>query len=274
MNSTFFKLFEPGYIGSLRIGNRIVKAATYTGFASPGGYVSKQLLEHYRELAIGGSGLVIVEMAFVDDIASAAWPNQLGVSNLNHVPGLSQVATIIRESGATACLQLSHCGAQKRSGLPPVKAASRIPSEGVYMRGTLGIGWRLNYGKGMPPEEITFEEIQDLIKDFGDAALRAKTCGFDMVEFHACHGYGLSSFLSPKRNQRNDWYGGPLENRMRLLLQIAENVQEKCGPEYPICVRLNGSDYETDPPGIEIKETIEVVKAREGRRACHPRLWW
>lgn len=263
MDLIFPKLFEPGYIGKVRIKNRIIKAATYTGFAAPGGFVTNRMAEHYRELAAGGTGLIIVEMAYVDDIASAAWPNQLGAANLSHVPGLSWLATVIKESGAKACLQISHCGGQRRSGLPPVKAVSRIPSEGVYMRGTLGIGWRLQYGRGYAPQEITFEEIQDLIKDFGDAALRAKTCGFDMVEFHACHGYLLSSFLSPSNNMRNDWYGGSLNNRMRVLLQIVEDVQEKCGSDYPISVRLNGSDYMTDPPGIEIEETIEVAEALE-----------
>ena len=93
------------------------------------------------------------------------------------------------------------------------------------------------------------------------AAKRAQIADFDMVEFHACHGYLISNFLSPRTNKRQDWYGGSLENRMRFLLEVIAESQRQVGPSYPICVRVSGTDYE--PDGHTIEETIELCRRLE-----------
>jgi NADPH-dependent 2,4-dienoyl-CoA reductase/sulfur reductase-like enzyme len=111
------------------------------------------------------------------------------------------------------------------------------------------------------PEELTFEEIEEIIEAFGDAAARAKQTGFDMVEIVGCHGYLFTNFLSPLTNRRTDWYGGNLENRMRFLLEVVDNILRKAGKDYPLSIRLNGSDYEEG--GMRIEETKKVAVALE-----------
>ena len=130
--------------------------------------------------------------------------------------------------------------------------------------------WEEIYAQGCPaPKEITFDEIQEVVKAFGRAAKMAQTADFDMVEIHACHGYLISNFLSPRTNKRTDWYGGSPENRMRFLLEVIAEIKCQVGPGYPVCVRVSGTDYE--PDGHTIEETIELCKRLEamGVAAIH-----
>ena len=87
--------------------------------------------------------------------------------------------------------------------------------------------------------------------------------GFDLVEIHACHGYLISNFLSPYSNKRTDWYGGPFENRIRLLMEIIKEIKAQVGPDFPVVCRSRGTDYEPDGYGIE--ETVELCKRLEAR---------
>lgn len=249
MNNAFTKLFKPGRIGKMEVENRIVKAPTYTLLAAHDGSVSERLIRHYQELANGGSGLIIVEFAYVDHKASQSGACQLCVADNTYIPGLSLLAQAIQAKCTRAALQISHCGSQRRLRTPPIKAPSRIPSEDAELRGAF------------VPEELTVEEIQEIITAFGDAALRAKVAGFDMVEVHGAHGYLPTAFLSPHTNKRTDWYGGSPENRMRFLLQISRDIREKVGPEFPFGIRLSGVDYE--PDGIMIEDTIQLVRELE-----------
>ena len=116
---------------------------------------------------------------------------------------------------------------------------------------------------------MTIDEIVGVRKAFGQAAKRAQTAGFDMVEIHACHGYLISNFLSPYSNKRTDWYGGSLENRMRFLLEVVAEMKAQVGPYYPIVIRVSGTDYE--PDGHTIEETIELCRRLEalGVAAIH-----
>lgn len=238
-----------GQIGDIQLKNRIVKAPQHTGLANPDGSVTDRMIRHYKELAAGGAGLVIVEYSYVDADASKASPCQLANYSIEHIPGLSLLAQTIQANGAKTSLQISHAGRQKFTFNRPIKAPSPVP-------------WEEMYYMGCPqPDEITFEEILQVVKAFGQAALRAKQADFDMVELHACHGYLISNFLSPRTNKRTDWYGGSLENRMRFLLEVVEEIKCQVGPCYPICARLSGIDYE--PDGTTIEETIELAKRLE-----------
>lgn len=246
----FTKLFEPGYIGKLWLENRLVKAGIMTCYADMNGCVTGRIIRHYREVARGGAGLIIVEGAYIDNIASKASACEIGVSSDEHKPGLQWLASTIKANGAKACLQIEHCGSQKNLPTPPAKVPSRIPDEETHASGT------------PPNEELTCEEILEIVETFGDAALRAKQVGFDMVEIQGAHGYLVTNFLSPRANKRADRYGGSLENRMRFLLQVVDNIRKKTGLDYPLCIRLSGTDYQEDEP-ITIEETIEVAKALE-----------
>jgi 2,4-dienoyl-CoA reductase-like NADH-dependent reductase (Old Yellow Enzyme family)/thioredoxin reductase len=250
MGSSFPRLFEPGLIGNVALKNRIVKAPQHTGLANPDGSITDRMLRYYKDVALGGASMIVVEYAWVDSDASQASPCQLGIARMEHIPGLSLLADTIKANGAKAAIQISHAGRQ-RFILEQPKAASDVP-------------WPEITAMGCPiPIPMTIDEIKGVVKAFGQAAKRAQLAGFDMVEVHACHGYLISNFLSPYSNKRTDWYGGELENRMRLLLDIVKEIKSQVGPDYPVCARLSGTDYEPDGYGID--ETIELSKRLEIR---------
>lgn len=257
MSKMFPHLFSPAKIGNLEIKNRVVKAPQSTGLSNMDGSVSERLIRHYRQLAKGGTGLIIVEYAFVDNIASKSAHCQLGISNKEHIPGLGWLADVIKDNGAAAGIQIEHCGRQKFLGTMPMKAASQIPWPKIYD------------AYGTVPDAMTIEEIEQLIEDFGDAAVRAVSAGFELIEIHGAHGYLITNFLSPHTNKRNDLYGGSVENRMRILVQIVNNIRSKIGYDFPLTVRLSGTDYE--PDGLTIEDTIAISKKMEeiGLDAIH-----
>ncbi len=256
MKTNFPKLFEPGWIGNVQLKNRVIKAPQHTGLANPDGSITERMLRYYRDVASGGVCMVIVEYAWIDNDASRASPCQLGISSVDHIPGLSLLAQTIQANGAKAAIQISHAGRQRFTLARP-KAPSTVPWEEIYAAGCPA------------PDVLTFEEILQIVKSFGQAAKKAQIADFDMVEIHACHGYLISNFLSPRTNKRTDWYGGSLENRMRFLLEVIAEIKCQVGPGYPVCVRVSGIDYE--PDGTKIEETIELCKRLEalGVAAIH-----
>lgn len=245
----FPHLVRSGAIGSLVTSNRIVRSPCCTGLGGTDGAVTDRLIRHYREMARGRPGLLIVEYTYVDKLASKSMQCQLGCADTEHIPGLSWLARTIQSYGVKAGIQLEHAGRQKFLGTPPIKAPSRIPWEELHQAG------------GSVPEELTWDEIQQIIEAFGNAARRAVQAGFDFIEIHGAHGYLITNFLSPRTNHRTDWYGGSLENRMRFLMQVVANVRAKIGSRFPLGVRLSGTEYE--PDGIMIDETVIVAKALE-----------
>jgi 2,4-dienoyl-CoA reductase-like NADH-dependent reductase (Old Yellow Enzyme family)/thioredoxin reductase len=256
VNTSFPRLFEPGYIGNIKLKNRIIKAPQHTGLANPDGSITDRLLRYYKEVAQGGCAMIVAEYAWVDNLYSRASPCQLGISRMDHVPGLSLLADTIKAQGVVAGIQISHAGRQ-RFILEQPKAASDVP-------------WPEITAMGCPiPEPMTIDEIKGVVTAFGQAAKRAQMAGFDMVEIHACHGYLISNFLSPYSNKRTDWYGGEFENRIRLLLNIIREIRAQVGQDFPVVCRLSCTDYEPDGYGIE--ETVELAKRLEilGVAAIH-----
>jgi 2,4-dienoyl-CoA reductase-like NADH-dependent reductase (Old Yellow Enzyme family)/thioredoxin reductase len=223
------------------------------------GSVSDRLIRYYQEQARGGSGLIVVEYAYVDSIASKSAHCQLGICDNEHIPGLAWLAETIQDEGSVAGIQIEHCGRQKFLGTKPIKSASASTWPALFRR----------VGADAVPEALTPEEIRTLVEAFGDAAVRAVSAGFQLIEIHGAHGYLITNFLSPHTNKRTDIYGGSLENRMRFLVEVVENIRGKIGPGFPLTVRLSGTDYE--PDGFGIEETIEVAKKMEhlGLNAIH-----
>ncbi|MEE8577610.1 MAG: FAD-dependent oxidoreductase, partial [candidate division Zixibacteria bacterium] len=195
--------------------------------------------------------LIIVGYAYVDNIASKSSPCQLGISADENIPGLAWLADTIKDNGALAAIQLDHCGRQKFLETVPVKSASAIPWPALLQRTK----------DAAIPEPLTAKEIHDIVEAFGRAASRAVASGYDLVEIQGAHGYLITNFLSPHTNHRTDMYGGSLENRMRLLVEIVDNIRSKIGPDFPLTVRLNGTDYE--PDGFGVEETIKVCQTVE-----------
>ncbi len=259
MSKLFPHVFAPGKIGTLTLKNRVVKAPQSSGMSNMDGTVSERLVRYYRDQAAGGTGLIVVEYAYVDDIGAKSAHCHLGISNNEHIPGLAWLAENIKEMGAAAGIQIEHCGRQKFLGTQPICAPSALPWPKLWDQ----------YGVQAVPHVLTIEEIQDIVHAFGDSALRAKEAGFDLVEIHGAHGYLLTNFFSPHTNHRTDLYGGTLENRMRIYIEIVRDVRKKVGPDFPVTIRLSGTDYE--PDGFPIEDTIELAKVleREGIDAFH-----
>ncbi len=259
MSKLFPHVFAPGKIGTLTLKNRVVKAPQSSGMSNMDGTVSERLVRYYRDQAAGGAGLIVVEYAYVDDIGAKSAHCHLGISNNEHIPGLAWLAENIKEMGAAAGIQIEHCGRQKFLGTQPICAPSALPWPKLWDQ----------YGVQSVPHVLTIEEIQDIVHAFGDSALRAKEAGFELVEIHGAHGYLLTNFFSPHTNHRTDLYGGSLENRMRIYVEIVRDVRKKVGPDFPVTIRLSGTDYE--PDGFPIEDTIELAKVleREGIDAFH-----
>jgi len=234
------KLFKPFKIGIMKLKNRIVMPPMGTNFSAEGGSVTKRLKNYYVERAKGGVGLIIVEGAYVEPMGRGS-VRQLAVDHDNKIPGLRELATAVRASGAKIALQLFHGGRQSLSsviGTQPVSASE------VFCRLT-----------GETPRALTVQEIKDVVEAFAEAARRAKEAGFDAVEIHGAHGYLINQFLSPLTNKRTDQYGGDVKRRTRFLLEILERIKEKVGIGYPVLCRINGDDC------IEGGITLEEAKA-------------
>lgn len=237
-------MFTPGKIGSLTLKNRIVKSPNTTAMSNQDGTVTQRLVNHYKRIAEGGVGLIVVEYTYIDDDASKSIHGQLGISRREHIPGHGWLVDQVHAAGAKVCLQLEHCGRQKFLGVQPMKSAS--DSSWDYVEAQYGV----------KPTPMTIEEIKQVVLDFGQAAKRAYLARYDMVEVHAGHGYLITNFLSPHTNWRTDEYGGSFENRRRLLLEVVDEIRRQVPRDFPLSIRLSVTDYE--PDGIPIEETVEL----------------
>jgi 2,4-dienoyl-CoA reductase-like NADH-dependent reductase (Old Yellow Enzyme family)/thioredoxin reductase len=242
----FPKLFEPIEIRKLQLRNRIVMPSMETCFAEESGEVSERNVAYYRERAKGGVGWIIVENTYMDKQGRSR-RGQIGVHRDEMISGLKRLVDAVHSYGAKISLQISHAGRQTKSqwaGEQPV-APSPIactPSDEM-------------------PRPLEINEIKKIINSFGKAALRAKKAGFDGVEIHGAHGYLIHQFLSPLSNRRTDIYGGPLENRMRLPLEVLAEVRKSVGEEFLVGYRISASDYVDG--GLKIEETLRVAQALE-----------
>lgn len=239
-------LFTRGRIGGLSPKNRTVKMSMGT-YLNDNGYVTRDNLLSAAEVADGGFGLVFVECAQPEHDYHAG----LSIADDTYLPGLTKLAEIVHDHGALVGIELAHPGRDAQmAGGSNVVAPSRVTFEPWY-----DMGFVL-------PNELTIEQIREIIKHYGEAAQRAMRAGFDIVEIHACCGTLPTNFLSPHDNRRTDIYGGAtIHGRMRFLLEIVRSIKQHCGPMYPICVKLSGEDYE--PGGIKFEDTLEVAKALE-----------
>lgn len=236
-------LFQPIQIGTIEVKNRVVMAPMCTHYAAPDGSVPEHLIAYFEERAKGGAGLILPGFTFIDDKLSRASHNQIGVHSDLMVPGLNRLVERVQAHGARIFLQLCHGGRQSKPDLiggRPI-APSAVSEE------------------GLPPREMTPEEIREVVDAFGRAAERAMWAGFDGVELHGAHGYLIAEFLSDYTNRRTDGYGGDVYGRMRFALEVLAKVREYVGPEYPVGLRISGDEYlRTKGPGFEGKGiTIE-----------------
>ncbi len=251
-------LFTPKHIGGIEIRNRVVMPPMTTRLADAEGYVTAASVAYFRARAAGGVGLVTVEMASPER-AGRHRARELGIYDDRFLPGLQRLTDAIHAGGAKASIQLGHAGGHTRAdicGEPPI-APSAIPHFVFEVT-----------GRTITPVEMTRERIAQTVRSFLDAAKRARAAGFDCVELHVAHGYLLSQFLCPEENRRSDEYGGSLENRARISLDILQGIKADT-PDFPVIFRLNADDF--FPTGLTFPEGLQVAKwaAVAGADAIH-----
>jgi len=254
-SSHYPKLFTKGKIGNVVIKNRIVRNSMGTYLGNPNGTVTDRQIKAYAEAADGGAGLIFMDNATPVPMTSCG----LRADKDEFIAGLSLLADALKEHGAVPAMQLAHPGRDAGFvGSADVIGASAITYEPWYQAGA------------KLPRALSVGEIHDLVHKFGDAALRCKRAGFEVLEIHGAAGCIPTNFLSPHDNQRTDMYGGSLENRMRFLLEIIRDVKQKCGPDFPVGVKLSTDDWE--PDGIRLPETIKVCQELEREGVSHLNL--
>ncbi len=240
--------FEEASLGRLRVPNRFVRSATWEGMAGPDGEVTEPLVALVRELARGGVGLIVASHAFVAP-GGRARPRQLGLHDDRTMAGLARLVEAAHGEGSRVAAQLAHAGFHADpavTGLPRVAPSPRVPADERVA------------------EALTPAGISRLALAFGQAAARAREAGFDAVQIHAAHTYLLSQFLSPYFNRRDDDYGGPVENRVRALVEVLAAVRGAVGRDYPVLVKVNSADFLAG--GLEEADAVEAcrVLARTG----------
>ena len=238
-------LFEPFKIGSIEIRNRFIRSATTSYWSDKRGIIRSEIIDLYRELAKGGVGLIIKGHLYVKE-SGKAHVGMAGISSDYHVPKLRELTDEVHENDGKIIAQLNYGGIYSvvdRAG----------PSEYVL--------------EGHRTRALSSEEIYDIVEAFGEAAGRAMAAGFDGVQIHGAHGYLISQFLSRLANKRTDEWGGNLENRMRLLLEVYDAISSRVGDSIPVMLKINCDDF--SPNGFAIKDSVEVAEAicRRGLQA-------
>jgi 2,4-dienoyl-CoA reductase-like NADH-dependent reductase (Old Yellow Enzyme family) len=215
-------LSDPFQVKGLHLRNRLVMAPMVTGLAVDSAPTQAQL-DWYEQRVRNGVGLVVVESTAIAPDARLM-PCNLGIWEDSQVPGLAALAAAIQAHGVPAVLQIVHGGARAWREDP---AQERIGPSAVTLL------------PGPAPRPMTDAEIEAVIDAFAQAASRARTAGFQGVELHAAHYYLLSQFLSPYTNRRGDRWGGDLQGRLRLPVEVVKAVRRAVGPEYPLFCRMH-----------------------------------
>lgn len=248
MSQHLDRAFSPAQLGKLRLKNRILKAATYEG-KTPDGIPGDNLLNFHRAVVEGGTAMTTIGYCTTE--ADGRINDQMlwlhegvrdSLSSMNQT--LKAAAPDVKISG-----QMTHCGNfSKNRKLQRLKRPLG-PSRQFNM---LGLPAGIPFAGAM-----THEDIDYLVKTYRDAAALMKGTGFDAIEIHFSHGYGLSQFISPKTNRRTDEYGGSIENRMRLPLRVLEAVREAVGDDFPILGKIGL--YDGVKGGLKMPESIDAA---------------
>ncbi len=239
-------LFTPVKIGPLTVPNRFVRSATHDYMADDEGNVTDANVDLFRRLAEGEVGLIITGHAYTQPSGQAS-PRQMAVFDDRFIGGLARIPKAVHAFPSRVFLQIAHAGRQTKAKLCGCVPVSPSP---VY-----------DPVSKVMPRELTRDEIRALITDFVSAAGRANKAGFDGVQLHAAHGYLISSFLSPHTNRRADEWGGPIENRARVLIETLRGVKESCGSDFPVIVKLNSTDFLED--GLSLDEAVRIAQMLE-----------
>jgi 2,4-dienoyl-CoA reductase-like NADH-dependent reductase (Old Yellow Enzyme family) len=247
-------LFSPFQLRSVTFPNRI-GVSPMCQYSSQDGFATDWHLVHLGARAQGGAALVTLEASAVTSEGRIS-SGDLGIWKDEHIPALERIAAFIRSQGSRAGIQLAHAG-RKASMTPPFTGERLLtPEEGAWTPvAPSAIAFSPQYAV---PQALDQQGIDTVIAAFAQAAQRALTAGFDVVEIHSAHGYLLHEFLSPLSNQRTDNYGGSFENRTRLLLQVVDSVRSVWPPHLPLFVRISASDWTEG--GWTIDDSVQLSR--------------
>ncbi|VXB75203.1 NADH:flavin oxidoreductase/NADH oxidase [Massilia sp. 9I] len=248
-------LLSPLTLRSLTVRNRIAMAPMCQ-YSAEEGMANDWHLVHLGSRAVGGAGLVIVEATGVTWDGRIT-PGDLGIWSDDHIEALARIARFVNSQGAIAGIQLAHAG-RKASTAAPWTGGETLKTEEEG-------GWPVVAPSAIPfhpndpaPIALTEAGIDGIVDAFEAAARRALAAGFKVLEIHAAHGYLLHQFLSPQSNQREDQYGGSLENRMRFTLRVTERLRAIVPAELPLFVRISATDWVAG--GWDIEQSVELSR--------------
>jgi 2,4-dienoyl-CoA reductase-like NADH-dependent reductase (Old Yellow Enzyme family) len=237
-------LFDRTTINGMKIENRLVRSATWEGMCDIDGRPTARLISLYRDLALGKVGLIITGYTFVSPEGKQL-PGKMGIHTDDFADAMKEMTGAVHAAGGKICVQLVHAGGQTDAATagrqPLAPSAVKIDQYPEL------------------PAEMTGKDIARVITAFGEGARRAREWGFDAVQLHGAHGYLVNQFLSPMANQRRDGYGGSVENRCRFLLEAYGAVRTAVGSDFPVMVKLNGSDNLDG--GLDLDDALFAAKA-------------
>ena len=278
---SFRHLLAPGRIGAMPLRNRIFMTPMGSNLADEDGITGDRLRAYYEARARGGAALITMGSVSIGyPEGSGNWRNE-AISDERHVPGVRALADAVHGHGAKLAMQLQHAGLVAMNDMlagrpiwtPSIPAVGK--SDGDMMDGfledELAIFTAPFAAMGEPNYKVmTAQDIERLVQMFAGAAERAKRAGVDAVEIHAGHGYLISSFLNPLINQREDEYGGSIENRSRLLCEIIRGIRSAVGPDMPIWPRLDSQHFLIDG-GITVEDAATTARLAQeaGADAIH-----
>ena len=221
-------LFDKSKINRISLENRFVRSSTWENMADDKGHLTERLFKVYEELAKGGVGLILSSCAFIMENHQ---PNtgMIGIYDDYFIDEYKRFCDMIHSYGSKIVLQLDNGSSQARYKIHEreIWGPSAVPEMQTQI----------------VPKEMTKEDIKTVVRAFGNAAYRAKQSGFDGVQVHCAHGYCLSQFLSPYHNRRSDEYGGSIQNRARIVLEVYEEIRNRVGKDFAILVKINCEDF-------------------------------
>ena len=274
MSNPYASLLQPGRIGTLDIRNRIIMAPMGSNFAETDGTCGERIQAYYEARAKGGAGLLTMGVCSVAFPHGTGEPYQVGISRDDFIPGLAALTERVHRHGAKIALQLHHGG--KTAALDRAQGREIwVPSIPKMVKNDIMSAItpeELSTFIGIGPHPIRMRvmdkaDIAQMVEWFAAAAQRAKQAGFDGIEIHGAHTYILAGFLSSYYNQRDDEYGGSLENRARLLLEVLRAVKGRVGADFPVWVRLDSEEMHT-PGGITLQDAITTAQLCEAAGAA------
>lgn len=266
-------LLSAGRIGALELRNRILLAPMGSNFAEADGHCGERIQAFYEARAKGGAGLLTMGVGSIAYPAGTAEPYQVGISSDAFIAGLKQLTERVHKHGAKIAIQLQHAGKSSTRDLaegrelwvpsmPPAVKTDMFNALTQSERGRFISSSKGREKSGVRIRVMTRDDIAQMVEWFAAAAERAQKAGFDGVEIHAGHNYILAGFLSSYYNQRDDEYGGPLENRMRLLLEVIAAIRARVGADYPLWMRIDAIELDL-PGGISLDDATRTAQMAE-----------